>query len=133
MRCSRLVVSGFSERGAKMLEAQTAVLDTRHSFVGERPVSLGQFLLLRDAFTVALWERASNREILRVLDRAADDNAFIAALAHPGSKALKGYRLTSEAKAALLSGDLPWIEAHVGKLSERQQTWLWCRLGQEIW
>jgi hypothetical protein len=58
---------------------------------------------------------------------------FIAALTHGGSEALEGYHLTAEAKAALLSGDIRWIEANVGKLSKRRQTWLWCRLGQEIW
>ena len=116
-----------------MFETQTAVLDTRHAFVAERSVTLGELLQLKAAFTAALWEQESNHDILRVLDRAADDNDFIAALTHNGTKALEGYHLTAEAKAALLSGDIRWIEAHVGKLSERQQTWLWCRLGQEIW
>jgi hypothetical protein len=127
------LVGGPAERGAMMLDVQTSVLGTRHSFVGERSVTLGDFLQLKDAFTAALWERGSNRDVLRVLERAADENGFIAALTHRGSRAFEGYHLTAEAKAALLSGDIRWIEAHMGKLSERQQTWLWCRLGQEIW
>ena len=72
-------------------------------------------------------------EILRVLDQAASDNHFIARLTHRGSDALQSYHLSNEAKAALLSGDIRWIEAHVGKLDERQATWLRCRLQQEIW
>jgi hypothetical protein len=71
--------------------------------------------------------------IVTVLERAADDPAFIAQLTYQGSKTLQGYDLTSEEKAALLSGDINWIEAHVGKLDERLSTWLECRLQQEIW
>jgi hypothetical protein len=54
-------------------------------------------------------------------------------LTHHGSEALDGYDLTASEKAALLSGDIRWIEAHVGKLTSRQKTWLYCRLEQEIW
>ena len=63
-------------------------------------------------------------EILRVLDRAADDDDFVAQLTHHGSEALQGYDLTEEEKAALLSGDIGWIEARVGKLDARLRTWL---------
>lgn len=111
---------------------QTPRMRAKH-FVGERPVTLGDFVQLKNAFAIALWEQESNHDVLRVLDRAADDNRFIAALTHRGSEALKGYHLSKRAKAALLSGDIRWIEAHVCKLTERQKTWLWCRLGQEIW
>lgn len=78
-------------------------------------------------------EDLTRKEILRVLDRAAGDNDFIAQLTYWGSEALQGYYLNSEAKAALLSGDIRWIEAHVGKLDARSSTWLQCRLQQEIW
>ena len=74
-----------------------------------------------------------SEEILRVLDRAVEDNEFIAQLTHRGADALEGYQLTMEAKAALLSGDVRWIEQHVGKLDARLRTWLDCRLQQEIW
>lgn len=79
-------------------------------------------------------EIGTNRdEILKVLERAADDPSFIAALTDRPSRTLSGYDLTSEEKAALMSGDVRWIEKHVGKLTERQRTWLDCRLQQEIW
>ncbi len=71
--------------------------------------------------------------IVKVLERAADDPAFIAELTYQGSKALQGYNLTLEEQAALLSGDVNWIEAHVGNLDERLSTWPQCRLQQEIW
>lgn len=72
-------------------------------------------------------------EILRVLDRAASDDHFIAQLTYHGDEALQNYDLTNEEKAALLSGDIGWIEARVGKLDARLRTWLDCRLQQEIW
>ena len=76
---------------------------------------------------------ADKGEVLRVLERAAEDDRFIAQLTHRGSEALQDYNLTWEAKAALLSGDIGWIEALVGKLDARLRTWLDCRLQQEIW
>lgn len=72
-------------------------------------------------------------DILRVLERAAEDNRFIAQLTHRGADALRGYALSMQAQAALLSGDIRWIEARVGKLDARLRTWLDCRLQQEIW
>lgn len=72
-------------------------------------------------------------EMLRVLDRAAEDDSFIAQLAYHGDQALQAYNLTWQEKAALLSGDIAWIEARLGKLNARLRTWLECRLQQEIW
>ena len=71
--------------------------------------------------------------VMAVLNRAAEDTEFIAELSEEGSEALKGYILSSEEKAALVSGDRAWIEARFGKLSEKQRTWLKCRLEQERW
>ena len=93
---------------------------------------------LLDAFAVPLThlhhgEVVHVEEILRVLDRAASDDRFIAQLTHQGSRALQGYDLTMEEKAALLSGDIGWIEAHVGQLDGRMRTWPECRLQQENW
>lgn len=77
--------------------------------------------------------RVNKEEILRVLKRAADDDRFIAQLTHRGSETLEDYDLSAEAKAALLSGDIGWVEKHVGELDAHLSTWLWCRLEQEIW
>ena len=78
-------------------------------------------------------EEIESEELVRVLERAAEDDAFIAQLTYHGSAALQEYRLSTKAKAALLSGDVGWIEARVGKLNRRLRTWLDCRLQQEIW
>jgi hypothetical protein len=72
-------------------------------------------------------------EILNVLARAAEDPAFIAQLTYSPATALQGYTLTQPARAALVSGDIRWIEARTGKLDARMRTWLDCRLQQEIW
>ena len=71
--------------------------------------------------------------VMAVLNRAAEDTEFIAELSEEGSEALKGYILSSEEKAALVSGDRVWLEARFGKLNEKQRTWLKCRLEQERW
>jgi hypothetical protein len=92
-----------------------------------------EFAGLKEAFVVAFWEPDSRDEVLRVLERAADEPAFIAQLTAQGSEALKDYHLSTQAKAALVSGDVKWIQSHVGKLDERLMTWPRCRLGQEIW
>jgi len=91
----------------------------------------------RPAFT--LWTEREDEveidheEIVRVLVRAAEDNGFIARLTHDGEQALRPYSLTWREKAALLSGDIRWLEAHLGKLNARLRTWPECRLQQEIW
>jgi hypothetical protein len=73
------------------------------------------------------------KEILSVLARAAKDNDFIAQLTHHGHEALENYNLSWQEEAALLSGDIRWIEARLGKLSPQLRTWLDCRLEQENW
>lgn len=72
-------------------------------------------------------------ELVRVLKRASADDAFIARLSSQGSRALRGYHLSLEEQAALVSGDVQWIQNHVGELDERLGTWLNCRLQQEAW
>jgi len=75
----------------------------------------------------------SKEAVLAVLERAAEDDSFLAHLADDSAKALKDYGLTWEEAAALSSGDVRWIEAHVGKLDARLSKWLDCRLQQERW
>lgn len=73
------------------------------------------------------------KPVLAVLDRAAQDNKFLAQLAENPVEALKNYDLTAEEKAAIGSGDIRKIESWVGKLDERLKTWLIARLAQEKW
>jgi hypothetical protein len=72
--------------------------------------------------------------IMSILERAAVDSQFLAELAENPRKALDGvYNLTREELAAMVSGDIATIEKWVGKLDQKQATWLWCRLCQEKW
>ena len=68
-----------------------------------------------------------------MLAKARDDDTFLARLSENPDKALEGYDLTGEAKAALASGDLHWLESRVGFLDEPLRTWLTSRLSQEKW
>lgn len=100
---------------------------------------LQETVLARDRPASARWSLpvrdgdAEREELLRVLERAAIDDDFVAQLTHRGDEALRSYDLTWQARAALLSGDLNWIEAYLGRLDTRLRTWLDCRLQQEIW
>jgi formate/nitrite transporter len=76
---------------------------------------------------------AETRALIGVLAKARDDNAFMAQLSENPDKALKGYELSNEAKAALASGDLHWLESRMGFLDEPLRTWLTSRLSQEKW
>jgi hypothetical protein len=71
--------------------------------------------------------------VRKVLRLAATDPAFGARLLEEGGSALRGLSLSSEAKAAILSGDIPWIEKRCGKLSSEERDWLERRLQAEIW
>ena len=71
--------------------------------------------------------------VVDVLDRASRDPEFITQLTERGSEALEEYDLSWDEKAALVSGDMKWIEGRVGRLSEDQKVWFNCRLQQERW
>ena len=68
-----------------------------------------------------------------VLALAARDRAFATSLLAKGSSVLSGYALTPEAKAAIVSGDIAWIEKECGELSPQERRWLERRLEAEIW
>ena len=76
---------------------------------------------------------AETKALVAVLAKARDDNAFQAKLADNTHEALAGYNLSSEAKAALASGDVRWLESKVGVLDEPLRMWLTSRLSQEKW
>ena len=71
--------------------------------------------------------------LLQVLERAAHDSDFVTALHQEGAGALKNYTLTPPEKLAILTGDIPWIEEHVGELTDMQKQWFQQRLSAEIW
>ena len=73
------------------------------------------------------------REVLTVLGRTAEDMDFWTDLMENGSSALAGYQLSSEAKAAIASGDLKWINENVGELTQKQLMFIYKRLEREAW
>jgi len=73
----------------------------------------------------------SIKAILEVLERAANDSAFLSALASNPVGALKSYDLSPEHRAALAAGDLELIQEWVGAVDERLQKWIKARLAQE--
>ena len=73
------------------------------------------------------------REVVEVLNRTADDSKFCLSLMENGSQALNTYTLSSEAKAAILSGDLGWINRNVGELTQKQLMFIYKRLESEAW
>lgn len=73
------------------------------------------------------------REVIRVLNRTAEDMAFWADLMENGSAALQEYHLTSEARAAISSGDLKWLNTNIGELTQKQLKFIFKRLEREAW
>jgi len=70
------------------------------------------------------------KEVLRL---AARDNTFAWDLLTKGSRVLSGYALSSEAKAAIVSGDIAWVERECGELTDEERRWLQRRLEAETW
>jgi len=62
----------------------------------------------------------SREAVLAVLERAAEDTSFFSQLAQDYATALKEYELTSEERVALSTGDVRWIESHIGASIEQQ-------------
>ena len=73
------------------------------------------------------------REVIRVLNRTSEDSQFWNDLMAVGSSALEDYQLSNEAKAAIVSGDLRWINEHVGELTQKQLMFIYKRLEREAW
>lgn len=68
-----------------------------------------------------------------VLRLASRDPRFGVSLLMEGSRRLSAYPLSWEARAAIVSGDIAWIERECGELSPEERNWLERRLQAEIW
>ena len=73
------------------------------------------------------------REVIQVLNRTWEDSDFWLDLMENGSEALAQYRLSSQARAAITSGDLKWINENVGELTQKQLMFIYKRLEREAW
>lgn len=60
------------------------------------------------------------KEVLHVLDRTNEDQLFCHDLKKKGVDALVDYALSDEAKEAITTGDLDWINSNVGELTQKQ-------------
>lgn len=98
-----------------------------------RPWLSGIFSTSRLQTAPASYTDMETRNLMAVLARARDDAKFMAKLSDNPTRALKAYDLTPEAKAALESGDVKWLESRVGTLDEQLRTLITSRLSQEKW
>jgi len=73
------------------------------------------------------------REVLKVLNRTSEDLWFSNLLMEQGSSALDQYTLSSQAKAAITSGNLRWINENIGELNQKQLMFVYRRLEKEAW
>ena len=73
------------------------------------------------------------RQVSQILNRTAEDSDFWKDLMENGSIALEGYQLSDEAKAAIVSGDLKWINENIGELTQKQLMFIYKRLEREAW
>ncbi len=89
--------------------------------------------LIRTKLEEPLALDTGGKALLAVLAKARDDSNFMARLTEKPDEALNDYDLTTEEKAALLSGDIRWIESKLGTLDEPLRAWLTARLTQEKW
>jgi len=101
--------------------------------VAARPWVAGIFARPQAQSQQATYVDTETKALISVLARARDDDKFLAKLADNPNQALRAYNLTPEAKAALESGDVRWLESRVGTLDEQLRTWLTSRLSQEKW
>ena len=56
----------------------------------------------------------SKEAVLAVLERATEDTGFYGQLAQDYATALKDYDLTPQETIAIGTGDVRWIESHIG-------------------
>jgi DNA-binding response OmpR family regulator len=73
------------------------------------------------------------RAVIQALNRTAEDGNFWTDLMENGSLALENYDLSMEAKGAVASGDLKWINENVGELTQKQLMFIYKRLEREAW
>jgi DNA-binding response OmpR family regulator len=130
------VLRGFENlgNGQLSLEAKNAMVGGEFQWINENLDQLSE-KQFRSILTLMETEATviEKREVAQVLERAGEDRAFWADLMQKGSFALSDYRISNEAKAAIVSGDLLWIKEHVGELSEKQLRWILARLEMESW
>jgi len=95
--------------------------------------AINEALKQHDAAPFRLFSLIQKREVLGVLSRAADDKKFWNDLMALGSEALDKAQLIGDAKAAIASGDLKWINENVGELNQKQLRFIFKRLERQAY
>ena len=72
-------------------------------------------------------------EVIKMLDKVVSDLDFVAPSTVSWVDTLDQYNLTKPEKLALVTGDIEWIEKHVGPLTSPQKQWLEDRMKSENW
>jgi DNA-binding response OmpR family regulator len=122
------VKMGASDYLRKPFTDDEFLASVRSAFMERETRSMEQLLV------EAQQERLIQKEeVIRVLERASRDQKFWLGLMENNSDLLNGYRLSSEAKAAIFAGDLGWIHRHVGELADQQLMFIYSRLEREAW
>ena len=106
----------------------------------EKPFTPEELLkVVSDALDVAARQPPEEQSLIhkeemkKVLERTATDLEFIGRLFTQGAEALEEYELTGPEKLALITGDINWVEDHIGPLKESHRRWFESRLSAEIW
>ena len=73
------------------------------------------------------------KEVLQVLDRTNVDPLFCHDLMKKGTEILAEYALSNEAKEAIATGDLGWINTNVGELTQKQLKYVFDCSPQKDW
>jgi len=137
-----IVITGYPSVSSAVESVKIGVYDyLRKPFTDDQFMEAVQGALKRKAAAsieevIAETEQGrliQKQEVIRVLDRTSQDVDFWRALMETGSKALEGYRLSAEAKAAIVRGDLKWIKENVGELTREQLMYIYKRLEREAW
>ena len=71
------------------------------------------------------------QEVLKVLTRTSEDKKFRNRLLKNGGEALGAYTLSLDAKTAIASGNLKWINENVGELTQKQLMYVFKCLEQQ--
>ena len=120
-------------RGQKILYRKEKTMQTR-TILTHKIYGATKSFLARAIYRATRKEREIHKNaVTSVLKRAAIDETFRTALLFSGTNVLEGYELTGQEKAALISGDIRWIEKNMSPLTPDKKDWLLHRLEAEVW
>jgi len=126
-----IVITGFGSVPSAVEAAKLGVTD----YI-EKPFTPDQITEAVERALAAKGEappRIEADQVREVLTLAVRDPRFSARLLGEGSRVLSGHALGPEARAAIVSGDIAWIEKTCGDLGPEERRWLQHRLEAEVW